>query len=212
MLHPFARAEKVLREGLKTALQKANRATTGDVLDLIHDNQWIGSDFLLWLAYRTTTLSSEYKVNQPGTAQEGEPFVATLNDRLILLGDGEGGVQKVSVVGAQDRFNEVRTALQNAKQIVEATLYLEKQEHLWKMTLKGRMFHFASFKFPSIQLERDNLTDETDEREAAFYEKMYVLEQGLQLFDSLLAGFLEIRLGRLWTEEEKQIREWLAST
>jgi hypothetical protein len=211
MLHSFSRAERVLRDDLKPAFLKANRAATGDVLDLIHDNQWLGWDFLLWLTYRTMNQSSEYAVNQPGPAQEGEPFVAYLDDRLVLLGVGEGAVQKVSVVGSQDQFSEVRAALKNGKQITEATLYFEKEEHQWKMTLRSLMFHFASFKSPSIKLERDNLTDEADEKEAAFYERMYVLEEGIQLFDSLYAAFLEIRLGKTWAEEEKNIQKWLAS-
>ena len=211
MLHPFSRAERVLRNDLKPDLLKANRASTGDVLSLIHDNQWLGWDFLLWLAYKTMNQSSEYAVNQPGPAQEGAPFVAYLNDRLVLLGEEDGGVQKVSVVGSQDKFSEVRTALKNGKQITEATLYLEMEEHQWKITLRALVFHFASFKSPSIKLEKDNITDEDDEREAAFYERMYVLEEGLQLFDSLYAAFLEIRLGKSWTDEEKNIRQWLES-
>ena len=211
MLHPFSRAERVLRDDLKPTLLKANRAATGDVLNLIHDNQWLGWDFLLWLTYQTMNKTSEYAVNQPGPAQEGEPFVAYLNDRLVLLGGEEGGIQKVSVVGSQEQFSEVRAALKNGKQITEATLYFEKEEYQWKMTLRSLMFHFASFKSPSIKLEKDNITDEADEKEAAFYERMYLLEEGLQLFDSLYAAFLGIRLGKTWADEEKNIRKWLAT-
>jgi len=211
MLHPFSRAERVLRDDLKPTLLKANRAATGDALNLIHDNQWLGWDFLLWLTYQTMNKTSEYAVSQPGPAQEGEPFVAYLNDRLVLLGGEEGGIQKVSVVGSQEQFSEVRAALKNGKQITEATLYFEKEEYQWKMTLRSLMFHFASFKSPSIKLEKDNITDEADEKEAAFYERMYVLEEGLQLFDSLYAAFLGIRLGKTWADEEKNIRKWLAT-
>jgi hypothetical protein len=211
MLHPFSRAEGVLRKDLRADLLKANLAATGDVLDLIHDNQWLGWDFLLWLTFNTVTRSSEYAVTQPGPAQEGELFAAYVNDRFVLLGGKEGGIQKVSVVGSQDQFSEVRTALKSGKQIMEATLYFEKDEHQWKMTLRSLLFHFASFKSPSIKLEKDNITDEADEKEAAFYEKMYVLEEGLQFFDSLYAAFLEIRLGKKWAGEQKKIREWLTS-
>ena len=211
MLHPFSRAERVLKDGLKAGLLKANRAKTGDVLDLIHDNQWLGSDFLLWLTYRTMSQTPEYGVNQPGPAQEGEIFVAYLNDRLVLLGGEEGSVQKVSVIGSQDKFSEVRAALKNGKQITEATLYFEKEENQWKMTLKSMMFHFASFKSPSVKVEKDDMANQDDEREAVFYERMYVLEQGLQLFDSLYTSFLELRLDKKWANEEKRIRQWLAS-
>jgi len=211
MLHPFSRAERVLKGKLKPILLKANRATTGDALNLIQDNQWLGWDFLLWLTYQTTNQTSEYSINQAGPGGEGETFVAYLNDRLVLLGGGEGTIQKVSVVGSQEEFSEVRAALKSGKQITEATLYFEKEENQWKMTLRSLMFHFASFKSPSIQVEKDNTVHEADEKEAAFYERMSLLEEGLQLFDSLYATFLEKRLGKTWADEEKSIRKWLAS-
>lgn len=211
MLHPFSRGERVLKDKFRPSLLKANRAATGDVLNLIQDNQWLGWDFLLWLTYQTTNQTSEYTVNQAGPGQEGETFVAYLNDRLVLLGGGEGSLQKVSVVGSQEQFSEVRAALKSGKQITEATLYFEKEENQWKMTLRSLMFHFASFKSPSVQIEKDNTTHEADEKEAVFYERMSLLEEGLQLFNSLYATFLEIRLGKTWADEEKGIRKWLAS-
>jgi hypothetical protein len=210
-IHPYARAEQVLDEAMGRALHKANGASTDAALELIRDNRWLGWDFLLWLMFRTMNEASEYAVNQPGPAVQKEPFVAYLNDRLILLGGGDGGVQKITVAGPQDNFREVRTALQNGKQINEAILYLEKQEHLWKMTLKGEMFHFASFKAPSVKVEKDNRTDAVGEREAVFYERMHVLEEGLQLFDSLYAAFLGERLGEGWPLQEKKIAEWLCA-
>jgi len=211
MVHPFSRAERVLKEDLKSALQKANKASTSDTLDLIHENQWLGWDFLLWLTYQTMTQSSTYPVNQPGSFSEGESFVAYVNDRLVLIGGGDGGLQKISIIGSQDHFSEVRTALRNGRQITEATLYFEKEDSQWKMTLKGMAFHFASFKSPPVQIEKDNITDPADEREAVFYERMHLLEQGLQLFDSLYATFLETRLTKAWSNEEKAIREWLTA-
>lgn len=211
MLHPFSRAERVLKDKVRPILLKANRAATGDALNLIQDNQWLGWDFLLWLTYQTTNQTSEYSINQAGPGGEGETFVAYLNDRLVLLGGGGGSVQKVSVVGSQEEFSEVRAALKSGKQITEATLYFEKEENQWKMTLRSLMFHFSSFKSPSIQIEKDNTVDEADEKEAAFYERMSLLEEGLQLFDSLYATFLEKRLGKTWADEEKSIRKWLAS-
>ncbi len=133
-----------------------NKSSTGDLLDLMHENQWLGWEFLLWLTYQTMTQSSTYQVNQPGPAQTGESFWAYINDRLVLVGGGDGGIQKISIIGSQDHFSEVRTALQNGKQMTEATLYFEREEYQWKMTLKGMAFHFASFKSPPVQIEKDN--------------------------------------------------------
>lgn len=209
-VHPYARAEQVVDNGLLPALAKENRANSDSVLDMIRSNQWMGWDFLLWILYQTMNEASEYCVNRPGPAVEGEQFVAYLNDRVVLCGANESGVQKFIASGPMDRFGEVRTALQAEKKITEAVLHLEKGEHLWKMTLKGEPFHFASFKAPQVKEERDNTVEEVTEREAVFYERMYVIETGLQLFDSLYSTFLSHRLGGGWDEELHKINEWLS--
>ena len=95
--------------------------------------------------------------------------------------------------------------------MTEATLYIEKDEEAWKMTLKGMMFHFVSFKCPPVKVEKDNLTNEANEKEAVFYERMLLLEKGLQFFDSLYGAFLSERLGKEWVEKERAIRGSLAS-
>ena len=210
-LHPMARAEQVIDETLKPALTEANQASTDKVLDQIEANQWLGTDFLLWLMHETMNANSEYSINQPGPAVAGDSFIAYLNDRLQLASSGENGVQKVTVTGPQDHFSEVRTALQGGKNIYEAVLYLEKQEQIWKLTLKGGNFHFASLKAPPVTLEKDDTTDPAMEREAVFFERMFLLETGLQLFDSLFATFLKQRLDGSWGQKEQMIRTYLAA-
>lgn len=210
-LHPFARAGQVIDDILQPALARANGSGSEAVLELIEANQWLGNDFLLWLMHETMNASSEYSVNQPGPAVSGDGFVAYLNDRLLLSVSSETGVQKVTVTGPQDHFSEVRTALQGGKDIHEAVLYMEKQEQLWKMTLKGDTFHFASFKAPAVTLEKDDITDPEMEREAVFFERMSLVEGGLQLFDSLLAAFLKQRLDQSWASKEQEIRAFLAA-
>ncbi len=210
-LHPFARAGQVIDDQLQPALAKANGSSSEAILEQIEANQWLGRDFLLWLMHETMNASSEYTVDHPGPAVFGDGFVAYLNDRLLLAASSETGVQKVTVTGPQDHFSEVRTALQGGKDIHEAVLYMEKQEQLWKMTLKGGSFHFASFKAPPVTLEKDDITDPSMEREAVFFERMYLLEEGLQLFDSLLSAFLKLRLDANWQQKEQAIRTYLAA-
>jgi hypothetical protein len=209
-VHPFARAERVIAPEASEALLTANMASTESVLDLIRSNQWLGRDFLLWVTYRTLNASSEYRVCRPGPATAGEAFAAYVNDRMVLCGSGDEGAQKITASGPQDRFGEVRMALRTGKALTEGTIYLEKGEHAWKLTLKGEMFHFASFKGPKVKEERDAGVDEMSEREALFFERMYVLETGLQMFDSLYAAFLEIRLGTGWEGETAGIDSWLS--
>lgn len=207
--HPYARAESVLDEGNKVLLKQANKAGGESYVELIKENQWLGTDFMLWLMYQTMNEASEYRVNQEGILLDNEQFVAFLDDRVVLLGSGENGAQKITVVGPQDHFNEVRSALLNKKQITEATLHLETGDDQWKLTLKGELFHFASFKAPSVKLEKDSSVDEAMEREAVFFERMMLLEKGTQLFDSVFATFLKLRLGNAWGEQEQAIQKWL---
>ncbi|HEX9023056.1 MAG TPA: recombination-associated protein RdgC [Geobacteraceae bacterium] len=209
-IHPFARAARVVDEGLHPSLVSANKAASDATLDLIASNRWIGCDFLLWIMYRTMNGSSEYRVCRPGPDTEGAPFTAFVNDRLVLMSAGENGLQKVTVAGPQDRFSEVCTALKQGKSISEAAIHFEKGDDPWKMTLKGEMFHFASFRAPKVKEEKDDTVDAASEREALFFERMSLLESGLQLFDSLFAIFLTLRLGQGWNEEMGKIIEWLA--
>ncbi len=211
-LHPLARASQVIDEALQPALAKTNCSSSEAVLDQIEANQWLGTDLLLWLMHETINAASVYTVNQAGPAVTGESFIAYINDRLLLAASSENGVQKVTVTGQQDHFSEVRTALQGGKEIYEAVLYLEKHEHQWKMTLKGDNFHFASFKAPPVTLEKDDNVDPAMEHEAVFFERMYLLEEGLQLFDSLLAEFLKKRLDESWRQTEQAIRKNLVIT
>lgn len=209
--HPMARAANVVEPSLQKALEQANASSSEAVLEQIEANQWLGRDLLLWLMHETMSSAAEYRVTQPGPAVVGEGFVAYLNDRLLLVASGEAGVQKVTVSGPQDHFSEVRSALLSGKEIYEAVLYLEKQEQQWKLTLRAGSFHFASYKAPTVTLEKDDITDPEREREAVFYERMGLVEEGLQLFDSLLKAFLQKRLGDAWPATEQAIRNALAA-
>lgn len=208
-VHPMARAAQVLPAEFSGVLKKADRATGDGVLEQVRDNQWLGCDFLRWLMYQTLNSDGLYRVSQRGPALQDEGFVAYLNDRLILMGGGGEGVQKVTVAGPQDRFSEVRTALAAEKEITEAVLYLEKEENLWRMNFKGAPFHFASLRSPGVRLEKDAAADQEAEKEAVFFERMSLLGQGLQLFDSLFETFLKERLGDQWKEREAQFAAWL---
>lgn len=209
LIHPFARASRVIPHHLTENLEKSNLASSEAVLDLIRSNTWIGQDFLLWLLHQTINGSSEYTVNIEGLFGTGEPFTAFLNDRLLLQANSEAGLQKVTVAGAQNDFLEVLTALRMGKGITEATIHIEKDENAWKLTLKGELFHFGSFKCPAVQIEKDSTVDKAAELEALFFERMNLLEGGNQLFDSLFATFLTERLSEKWGETAAEIRKWV---
>ena len=210
IIHPFARARMLLDGPLLEALEKANQAGSDAVTALIRDNQWLGWDFMLWLLQRGINGEGDFSISRPGHFGAGERFSAWIDDRIQLQGGGEeGGVQKVSVSGSQDSYLEAISALKGGKRITSATVCMEKDDNLWKLTLKGETFGFASFKCPQIRIEKDATVDQMSEREAAFYERMYLLEQGVQLFDSLFAAFLKERLSDGWAARSATIQSWL---
>ncbi len=210
LLPPLERAARVLPEGLRTALGKANQAQTDSTLELIEANRWLGSDFFYWLFYRTLNSDSNYGVNVPGPLLEQQPFHAFLDSRLVLVGGGQEGVQKIVVAGPQDHFLEVKAALVQGKQIEEATIHLRQDDdHAWKLTLKGERFSFGNFLTPMLRPDNDPDTDPAAEAEAAFLTKMAAIQEGEQMFDSLLKLFLSTRLSPDWATEESKISHWL---
>jgi len=210
IIHPFARARKLLSGQLLDALEAANQAGSDAVVALIRDNQWLGCEFMLWLLQRGVNGEGEYTISCPGQIANGERFSAWIDDRIQLQGGGEeGGIQKVTVSGSQDSYLEAISALKGGKRITSATICIEKDENPWKLTLKGDTFAFASFKCPQVRVEKDSTVDQMSEREAVFYERMFLLDQGIQMFDSLYTQFLKERLSEAWNSRLLAIQAWL---
>ncbi len=210
LFHPLARATQILPEELRKTLQQANKAQTENILEQIEANRWLGIDFLQWLFYRTLHSDSRYQVTTSGPLLEKQPFTAFLDNRLVLVGGGQEGVQKIVVAGPQDNYLEVKAALRQGKQLEEATIHLQQNEDdAWKLTLKGERFQFGSYRTPMIRPEKDPNDDPQVEAEAAFFTKLAAVEEGEQMFNSLLKIFLELRLGEQWKTEQTTILTWL---
>jgi hypothetical protein len=210
IVHPYARAQKLLKSQLLDSLEASNQAGSDAVTALIRDNKWLGWEFMLWLLQRGVNGESEFSVCCPGNFSSGESFSAWIDDRIQFQGGGEeGGIQKVTVSGSQDSYLEAISALKGGKQITSATICMEKDENPWKITLKGDTFGFASFKCPQVHVEKDSTVDQMSEREAVFYERMFLMAQGLQLFDSLFTAFLTERLTEAWSIRLLAIQTWL---
>ncbi len=210
LFHPLARATQILPEQLRETLQVANKAQTDNILEQVEANRWLGVDFLQWLFYRTLNSDSRYQVTTSGPLLEKQPFTAFLDNRLVLVGGGQEGIQKIVVAGPQDHYLGVRAALRQGKQIEEATIHLQQNEDdAWKLTLKGERFQFGSYRTPMIRPEKDPSDDPQAEAEAAFFTKLAAVEEGEQMFDSLLKTFLVLRLGEQWPKEQAAILLWL---
>ncbi|MBI5483899.1 MAG: recombination-associated protein RdgC [Deltaproteobacteria bacterium] len=210
IIHPLARARMLLEGQMLDKLEAANQAGSDAVVALIRDNQWLGWEFMLWLLQRGVNGEGEFPVCRPGHFASGERFSAWIDDRIQFQGGGEeGGIQKVTVSGSQDSYLEAISALKGGKRITSATVCIEKDENPWKLTLKGETFGFASFKCPQVRIEKDATVDQMSEREAVFFERMFLMEQGIQLFDSLFTAFLNERLNDSWGGRLQSVQSWL---
>ena len=210
IIHPFARARILLEGEMREKLEAANQAGSDSVVALIRDNQWLGWEFMLWLLQRGVGGEGDFSVCRSGHFASGESFAAWIDDRIQFQGGGEeGGIQKVTVSGSQDSYLEAISALKGGKRITSATICIEKDENPWKLTLRGDTFGFASFKCPQVRIEKDATVDQMSERESVFFERMFLMEQGIQLFDSLFVSFLTERLSDAWGGRMDSVQSWL---
>lgn len=211
LLTPLARAQALADKTQQETLATLNKANSDAALEVIEANTWLGEEFLKWLLYRSLNGGANFTVNCDGPLLAGQPFSAWLDNRLQLFGSGPEGEQKVAVVGPQDNYTEVCAALRSGKRIAEATLHLSlNDDQQWKLTLKGERFSFAGFRTPMNKPDNEPIDDPALEAEAAFYTKLGAIEEGEQLFGSVLKSFLEVRLGQGWTEESGLMEAWLA--
>jgi hypothetical protein len=210
LIHPLARATEILPQDFQEPLKEANQAQTDSALEQIEANRWLGNDFLLWLFYRTLNSDSGYKITCDGPLLDNQPFTAYIDNRLLLVGGGQEGIQKIVVAGPQDQYQEVKTALAQGKQVEEATIFfLQGEENGWKLTLKGERFQFGGYKTPMIKPEQDPSDNPEIEAQAAFMTKLRSVEEGEQMLNSLLKTFLELRLGKTWASEYGAMQNWL---
>ncbi len=207
LIYPYTRALALLNEPDRERLAALNQAGSESALDEIQNNRWLGEEFLLWLL-QSGLEGGGFRVTVPGRYEQGTSFNAWIDDRIQLLGAGATGPQKVAVSGSQDSYLEARSALKSGKAISSAAVYMEMDELQWRFVLNAELFTFGSFKCPPVKVEREGAENMT-EQESAFYERMYLLEAGLQMFDSLLQSYLKERLGDGWNERQAEITAWL---
>lgn len=190
---PFFRAMAIADGKFEKEINRLDKATGGFVLSKIRDNKWIGEEFLLWLTWKTA---------------EGNAAGAWIDDKIILQGEAK----KVTLTGV-DQVNIVRSALNEGRKITSAMVYLQEEENVWTANIDAEMMAFKSFKCPPVLIERK---EEQSERDAAFYEKMFLIGKGEELLNKALSQFLSVRLGFAgvdsWPETFTEIQDWFVTS
>jgi hypothetical protein len=169
-----------------------------DLVDLIETRRFLGSEFLMWLWFKTETHDGLMNLGE----EHGDVEVV-FDDSLVLeayLAETERNTFKG---GAPAYSPEAKVALQQGKRVSRAKLAILKDGREWTFTLKAEGMDFTSVKIPAV------LSRQEDEK---FYERMYLVDEAEDIVDALYEEFLAIRLSDAWHDKMvPAMREWVAT-
>jgi hypothetical protein len=175
-----------------------------DFLDILREKAFLGREFLTWLWFRSDQTGGRIEISSDRTIE------VLFLDRMVLDLQDVESPQTVSIRGEQSELREGLAALKEGKKIEEARIRIKESDNEFTMALKGTWFAYGAFRTPPVLPAGE--TEEDEGPEATFLEKVYLVEEGLQLVDSLFEYFLRLRLSEKWeTQELPNLRRWIAA-
>jgi hypothetical protein len=175
-----------------------------DFLDILREKAFLGREFLTWLWFKSDQTGGRLDI--PGKNMVEVLFL----DRMTLDLSEVETPQTVTLKGEQSELREGLAALREGKKIEEARISVKASENDFTMMLKATWFSFGSFRTPAILPSSE--TDAEEGVEGTFLEKAALIEEGMDVIDSLFAYFLKLRISDEWeTAELPAIRRWIAA-
>jgi hypothetical protein len=160
-----------------------------DILEKIEKTEIIGTEFLLWLWFRS---ESNNGIFDTGEDQHAEIKV----DGAITLENSETG-EKVTCSGNNALMKEARLALIENKKITLMTVRLIlNDEDEFSFKFDSRWMNFRALKTPKV------LLDFKDDPEGLFYEKTGLIEKAITVMDSVFMKFIKLRISSEWKSDE----------
>lgn len=161
----------------------------------------LGQEFLTWLWYKSERLSGIFKA-------DGETFQVSIEQRVQVEGGSGEGKEVAAVTGVASELREARLGLTMGKKVGKALLRLEQDGQVWTVQLRADDFSLNSLKTPKVETRRE----QGEDPDAAWLEKLYLLEKACAFMDALYAEFLAVRLSAQgWTAELKDFKRWLTA-
>ena len=168
-----------------------------NLADLIETRSFLGSEFMMWLWFKSETHDGLLKVEEHGDIE------LVYDDALVLeayLAETERNTFKG---GAPAYSPESKVALRHGKRVSRAKLRVVKDGREWTFTFKAEGMDYSSVKIPSVLSRQE---------EEKFYERMYLLEELEDIMGRLYEEFIGLRLSEAWTESlVPAMREWIAT-
>lgn len=168
-----------------------------DLSELVESRRFLGSEFLLWLWYKSDCYGGLFDLRGHGEVE------VVFDDRLTLEAYlGESG-ENVIKGGSPAASPEARTALREGKRPTRARLRIVNDEREWKFKFKAEPFDISTLKIPAVLTERE------DEK---LGERMGLVSEVESILDALYREFLVLRTSSGWTERlVPGLRDWIHS-
>jgi hypothetical protein len=165
-----------------------------DLVDRIEGTRFLGSEFIVWLWFKSELFEGELDVTGFGK-------VELWLDTLLAFESQLDKAEKTTLRGlAPSATPEAREAIKQGKLPTRARFNarLGSQDYAWVLT--ASTLAISGAKIPAL------VADTGDEQ---FYERMHLLEELDRLMAALYAEFLQLRLGALWESDlVPAIRAW----
>src|SRR5690606_6628274 len=157
-----------------------------DLIDLIESRRFLGSEFLMWLWFKSECYDGLFDLGP-----EKRPIEVILDDAMTLeafLAETERNTFKG---GAPAYSPEAKVALRQGKRLSRAKLRVIEEGREWVFTIKAETLDLSSINIPAV------LSREEDEK---FYERIFLVEEIENIMAALYAEFIGIRLSPSWNE------------
>ena len=169
-------------------------------MSLVHKikgNEYLASEFLTWLLWRSEVQEGVWKGREGGGG-----FELWADDRLRLEAPIDGLTKNLLSGGTPARSPEAKSALAAGKIVQEARWKLLQDDREWLFTLKAPDLDLRSVRLPEL------LTAEDEERLRERLALMEFLERTIQ---DLYRRFLDVRIADRWEREElPRVSAWIA--
>ena len=163
----------------------------------VKQTEFLGREFLTWLWFRSETREGVFDLDDLGTVEVWFEGKMTLDSGA----DEPGG--KVTCTGST-RLREARFALAKGKQISQATVRLLKGNDEWAFSLDAAWLNLASLKTPRV------MQDAREDPDGLFYERMFLLEQPIEVVNAVFGRFIVLRVSPEWQSEElPALEDWI---
>lgn len=165
-----------------------------DLLDRIEGTRFLGSEFIVWLWFKSELFEGEFDV--PGFGK-----VELWLDTLLSFESPLDKAEKTTLRGiAPSTTPEAREAIKQGKLPTRARISARLGPQDYALVLAAPTLAISSATIPAL------IDDDGDER---FYERMQLLEELDRLLAALYEEFIQLRLGPLWESElVPAIRDW----